>query len=124
MRERYVDADGDPVQAAAPPPGRVATPILRGGRELARVVHDGRPLRLTELEDELGAAARLAIENEALSAAVLAQMHDLARITRADRRDRRCEAAESRARPARRRAAANARAQLRPPHGLRSGERA
>jgi signal transduction histidine kinase len=75
--ERYVDADGDPVQAAAPPPGRVATPILRGGRELARVVHDGRPLRLTELEDELGAAARLAIENEALSAAVLAQMHDL-----------------------------------------------
>jgi signal transduction histidine kinase len=55
----------------------VATPILRGGRELARIVHDGKSVGLADLQGEIGAAARLALENEALAAEVLAQMHDL-----------------------------------------------
>jgi signal transduction histidine kinase len=75
--KRYVDAGGWPVDAEAPPRGRMATPVLRGGRELARIVHDRKSLGLAELEGEIGAAARLELENEALAAAVLAQMHDL-----------------------------------------------
>jgi signal transduction histidine kinase len=74
---RYVSATGEPVEAAALPTGRAATPILRGGREVARVIHDAKSPGLAELEGELGAASRLAFENEALSAETLSQMHDL-----------------------------------------------
>ena len=73
---RYVDAAGDVVDAPVPA-GRVATPIHRGGREVARVIHDATSPGLSELERELGSAARLTLENEALSARTLGQMHDL-----------------------------------------------
>jgi signal transduction histidine kinase len=73
---RYVAASGEDIAVVASTE-RLATPILRGGREVARVIHDASSLSLAELEGELGAAARLALENEALSAEALAQMHDL-----------------------------------------------
>jgi signal transduction histidine kinase len=75
--QRYVDAEGRAVAADEPPPGRVATPIVRGGRELALVVHDATSLGAAELEREIGAAARLAIENESLGAQVRARLHEL-----------------------------------------------
>jgi signal transduction histidine kinase len=73
---RYVDAAGEVVDTPVPA-GRVATPIHRGGREVARVIHDATTPGLSELERELGPAARLALENEALSAQTLGQLHDL-----------------------------------------------
>jgi signal transduction histidine kinase len=72
---RFVDTDGAP---RAQPPG-TATRITRGGRLLAVVVHDAAVLPDTELDRLLSPAARLAIENEALRAEVLAQLRQLRR---------------------------------------------
>ena len=51
--------------------------ITRDGRPLAVVVHDPVLVDEHELERALGSAARLAIENEALRAEALSQLHDL-----------------------------------------------
>ncbi len=73
---RYVDAAGRP---AEPVPGRrrEATPIVRNGEPLAVVVHDRVLSGAHDLEREIGAAARLAVDNERLRAEVLAQLEDL-----------------------------------------------
>jgi signal transduction histidine kinase len=73
--EPYVDADGRPIEAAAD--GRAATPIVRGGEPVAVVIHDRALSGARELEQEIGAAARLAVDNERLRAEVLAQLEDL-----------------------------------------------
>jgi signal transduction histidine kinase len=74
--QRYVDAAGHPVEA--PQDGeREATPIVRNGRPVALVVHDRALLGARDLEREIGAAARLAVDNERLRAEVLAQLEDL-----------------------------------------------
>ena len=74
---RFVDGAGN----AVPPPtagqGRVVTPIVRDGREIALVGHSRGDLAAEELAREIGAGARLAVENERLQAEVLAQLHDL-----------------------------------------------
>jgi signal transduction histidine kinase len=72
---RFVDADG----ALRAHPAGTATRITRGGRLLAVVVHDAAVLGGRELDRLLGPAARLAIENEALRAEVLAQLRQLRR---------------------------------------------
>jgi signal transduction histidine kinase len=72
---RFVDADG----ALQPQPAGTATRITRAGRLLAIVVHDRAALTGDDLERLFGPAARLAIENEALRAEVLAQLHELRR---------------------------------------------
>jgi signal transduction histidine kinase len=72
---RLVDADGTPQAQPAEP----ATRITRGGRLLAIVVHDAAVLPGGDLDRLLGPAARLAIENEALRAEVLAQLRQLRR---------------------------------------------
>jgi signal transduction histidine kinase len=69
----FVDADGS---LRATPPG-MATRLTRGGRLLAVVVHDTAAFPGGELERLIGPAARLAIENEALRAEVLAQLQQL-----------------------------------------------
>ena len=74
--ERYVDGDGRTVEAPASGNGRVATPISRGGRTVALVVHDVA-LDSRELEQEIGASARLVVDNERLRAEALAQLADL-----------------------------------------------
>ena len=71
---RYVDARG--VAREPPRPGGV-TRITRGGRLLAVVVHDPALVGARDLEREIGSAARLAVENEALRAEVLAQLAEL-----------------------------------------------
>jgi signal transduction histidine kinase len=75
----YVDGRGRPVDELVPTSGRAVTPLVRDGRRVALVAHAAE---VAELEREIGAAVRLALENERLQAEVLAQLHDL-RISRA-----------------------------------------
>ena len=70
----YVDARGRPVEIPVGGSGRAVTPLVRDGRRVALVDHAAAT---GELERELGAAVRLALENERLQAGVLAQLHDL-----------------------------------------------
>jgi signal transduction histidine kinase len=72
---RYVDGDGRPVEA--PGDARVTTPIVRNGEPVALVIHDPELMRAEDLEREIGAAARLAVDNERLRAEVLAQVEDV-----------------------------------------------
>jgi signal transduction histidine kinase len=86
-----IDADGR--IAAAPAPGRAVARITRRRRPLALVLHDRALLDEHELEPALGSAARLAVENEALRAELLAQVRELrasrARIVEAGDAERR-----------------------------------
>jgi signal transduction histidine kinase len=71
---RYVDSRGIPVGEPVASSGRAVTPLVRDGRRVAVVEHAAG---VAELEREIGAAVRLALENERLQAEVLAQLHDL-----------------------------------------------
>ena len=71
---RFVDGEGNPADLGAPGPGRAVTPIVREGRPVAVVVHDAALLDGPGVEREIGSAARLAVENEALQAELLAQL--------------------------------------------------
>jgi signal transduction histidine kinase len=72
--QHYVDTNGQPVAQPIAGPGRAATALVRDGRQIAVVSHTAA---LPDLERELGAAVRLALENERLQAEVLAQLADL-----------------------------------------------
>jgi signal transduction histidine kinase len=72
--QRHVDANGRPVAQPVAGPGRAVTALVRDGRRIAVVAHTAA---LPDLERELGAAMRLALENERLQAEVLAQLEDL-----------------------------------------------
>jgi signal transduction histidine kinase len=75
---RLVDAAGSPFDA---PIGRdqVTTTVERNGEPIAVVVHDRAHHDREDLARELGPAVRLAIDNERLRAASLAQMDELRR---------------------------------------------
>jgi signal transduction histidine kinase len=70
----YVDANGRPVAQPVAGPGRAVTALVRDGRRIAVVSHTAA---LPDLERELGAAVRLALENERLQAEALAQLDQL-----------------------------------------------
>jgi signal transduction histidine kinase len=72
--QRHVDANGQPVAEPVAGPGRTSTALVRDGRRVAVVSHTAA---LPDLERELGAAVRLALENERLQAEVLAQLDQL-----------------------------------------------
>jgi signal transduction histidine kinase len=74
---RYVDARGQPVDV--PPAGgaRAVTSIERDGLPVALVVHDPAALGEGDLVREIGAAARLAVDNERLQAQSHAQLEEL-----------------------------------------------
>ena len=72
--EHYVDAEGRPVAQPVAAPGRAVTTLVRDSRQIAAVAHTAA---LPDLERELGAAARLALENERLQAEALAQLDQL-----------------------------------------------
>jgi signal transduction histidine kinase len=72
--EHYVDATGRPVPEPVASPGRAVTALVRDGRRIAVVSHTAA---LPDLERELGAAVRLALENERLQAEALAQLDQL-----------------------------------------------
>jgi len=72
---QLIDADG---HAAEPPaPDRAVARIARGERPVAVVLHDPALVNEPELARALGSAARLSVENEALRAEALAQLHAL-----------------------------------------------
>jgi signal transduction histidine kinase len=71
---RYVDGRGRPVEEPMAASGRAVTPLVRDGRRVALVAHAAA---VAELEREIGAAVRLALENERLQAEVLSQLYDL-----------------------------------------------
>ena len=88
---RVVDARGRPFQ-----PNGGLTPIVRGGREVALLAHRPGLLDDPTLAEEVGVAARLALENERLRAQAQAQLEDLRTsrtrlIDTADRERRRLE---------------------------------
>jgi signal transduction histidine kinase len=71
---RYIDGHGRHVDEPRAAPGRAVTALVRDGRRVALVTHAAA---VPELEREIGASVRLALENERLQAEVLAQLHDL-----------------------------------------------
>jgi hypothetical protein len=71
---QLIDASGRPAELA---PGRAVARITRGDRPLALVLHDPTLVDQTDLERALGPAAKLSVENEALRAEALAQIHEL-----------------------------------------------
>jgi signal transduction histidine kinase len=72
--DRYVNGQGELVGEPVPVSGRAVTRLVRDGRQVAVVMHT---VAVAELEREIGAAVRLALENERLQAEVLAQLNDL-----------------------------------------------
>ena len=75
--QRFVDSAGKASDPPGPDANRAITPIVRAGRQVALVVHDVGRLDGPALEHEIGAAAKLAVDNERLQAEVLAQLDDL-----------------------------------------------
>jgi signal transduction histidine kinase len=76
--ERYVDAQGGPVEL--PPPGsrsRAVTEIEREAGPVAAIVHDAALLDEPGLVRAAGAAAALALENERLEAELKARVAEL-----------------------------------------------
>jgi len=72
--QRYVDAEGRPVAEPAIGPGRILTTLVREGRKIAVVSHTAA---VPDLERAIGAAVRLALENERLQAEMLAHLDQL-----------------------------------------------
>jgi signal transduction histidine kinase len=75
--DRWVDSSGRTVELPASGEGRAVTPIVAGDRRVALVIHDAAAVDAAQLRQEIGAAARLAIDNERLQAEVRAQLADL-----------------------------------------------
>ena len=72
---QLIDAEG---RAAEPPArDRAVARIARGERSLALVLHDPALVNEPELARALGSAAKLSVENEALRAEAMAQLHAL-----------------------------------------------
>lgn len=72
----YVDARGQQVNPS-PGPTQTVTPIERNGQPVAVVIHDRSVEASHDLAREIGAASRLAVDNERLRAQALAQLSDL-----------------------------------------------
>lgn len=74
--QTYVDATGQQTDPS-PGPTQVVTPIERNGQPVAVVTHDRSLEASHDLAREIGAASRLAVDNERLRAQALAQLSDL-----------------------------------------------
>ncbi len=74
--ERYVDRSGHQVEPHAGP-DRASTSIVRDGAPLAVVSHERDLIDDRALRQRIGSAALLAIDNERLSAELLAHLEDL-----------------------------------------------
>ena len=90
--QSFVGADGRPADPR-PPPGGAATEVTTDGAPLAVLVHDSELLDQRPLLDAVVAAARLALENARLQAALAAQLEEVrasrARIVQAGLEERR-----------------------------------
>jgi signal transduction histidine kinase len=73
-RGTYVDASGQPVAVPVAAPGRALTTLVRADERVAVVSHAaGAP----QVESAMGAAFRLALDNERLQAVALAHLEEL-----------------------------------------------
>ena len=72
--QRYVDAAGRSVAEPAASSGRILTTLVRGGSKIAVVAHTAA---VADLGRAIGAAVRLALENERLQAEMLAHLDQL-----------------------------------------------
>ena len=76
--ERYVDADGRPVELPTPDqPDRAVTRLERDGETIAVLVHDAALAEEQALVTSVAAAARMALDNERLRAEVRAQLEEV-----------------------------------------------
>ena len=73
--QRHVDSEGRGVSPSSGL-GRAVVTLERAGVELGKVIH-GSHLSAGDLEREIGAAARLAVDNERLRAELLAQTNEI-----------------------------------------------
>jgi signal transduction histidine kinase len=74
--QTYVDAQGQPVEPR-PNASQTITTIQREAQPIALVIHDRTLAARPHLERDIGAAARLAVDNERLRAQTLAQLAEL-----------------------------------------------
>jgi signal transduction histidine kinase len=74
---RYVDFDGQPMPLPAAGTGRAVTRLESGGQPLAVLVYDPSLLEDRTMLDAVGSAARLALENARLHAALRAQLAEV-----------------------------------------------
>jgi signal transduction histidine kinase len=74
--DRPVDAHGRPVELPGAD-GRAVTPLLRGGHPVALLIHRRELLDDAALLEQIGRAARLALEHERLQAETRAQLDEL-----------------------------------------------
>jgi signal transduction histidine kinase len=92
-QERYVDADGHPVEMPARDGNTACTPVEHEGRPVAMICHDASLDTEPELIATVGAAASLALENERLNVELRARVEELrasrARIVKAADDERR-----------------------------------
>jgi signal transduction histidine kinase len=75
--QRYVSADGRPVQLPEPDSAPMATFVERPGQPVAVLLHDPALEHNTELVQSVCAAAALTLENERLQAELRARLNEL-----------------------------------------------
>ena len=75
--ETWVDPEGAPVDRASARRERGVLQLTRSHRVVAEVSHDPSVASTAELEESLGSAARLALENESLRAQLLSRLREL-----------------------------------------------
>ena len=75
--ETWVDPEGAPVDRPSTRRGRGVLQLTRAHRIVAEVSHDPSVASTAELEESLGSAARLALENESLRAQLLSRLREL-----------------------------------------------
>jgi signal transduction histidine kinase len=73
----WVDGDGEPMALATHADDRAMSLITREDQPIAAVLHDPASLDAVTLQQEIGAAARLAIDNERLRAEARARLREL-----------------------------------------------
>jgi signal transduction histidine kinase len=73
----FVDEDGVPVELPSRAPDRATTLVKDGSKTVAALIHDRALRERQPLVDAVGAAARLALENERLQAEVRAQLEEV-----------------------------------------------
>jgi signal transduction histidine kinase len=72
--QRYADATGRAVREPSAAPGRAVTRLTRNEHTIAVISHSGA---VPEIENQIGPAIRLGLENERLQAELLAQLEEL-----------------------------------------------
>ncbi len=75
--ERYVDAEGRPIELPGAGAARAASDVTLDGRRIAAIVHDPSLLGEPELVHAVGAAAGLGLEKQRLEAELRAKIEEL-----------------------------------------------